>query len=174
MWLHRPVSTSISVASLRDAPALLDLRTRIAHEMTRQHGVGHWSPVPSKSDVLRQLRASRVLIASRGADMIGTVRLVQAMPALIDSGSFTPVDTALYVLGLGVSPDARGQGIGRDLMEAAKAVARSWPAEALWLDAYQHRAGAGAFYEKCGFRAVGPSTQGEVPLIYYEWRVIPA
>lgn len=112
-----------------------------------------------------------MLIARRGAGIVGTVRLVQALPALIDADSFTPVDTAMYVLGLAVSPDARGQGIGRGLMEAAKEVARSRPAEALWLDAYRHPAGAGPFYERCGFRAVGPSSRGEVPLIYYEWLV---
>jgi ribosomal protein S18 acetylase RimI-like enzyme len=91
------------------------------------------------------------------------------LPGLIDSESFTKVDTALYVLGLAVSPEARRQGIGRDLMEAAKESARSWPADALWLDAYDHVAGAGAFYQSCGFRAVGPSSKGEIPLIFYEW-----
>src|SRR6185436_6959298 len=102
-----------------------------------------------------QLRASHVLVARRSADLVGTVRLARALPWAIDSESFTPVDTALYVLGLAVSPQARGQGIGRSLIEAAKASARAWPAQALWLDAYQHDAGAGGFYEKCGFRALG-------------------
>ncbi len=163
------MDASISVASLRDVRALTELRTGVAQEMTRIHGKGHWSSCPGRTEVLRQVRASRVLIATQGSRIIGTVRLIRAQPALIDSGSFTPVDTALYVLGLAVSPDARGKGVGRSLMEAAKAAARAWPAEALWLDAYQHAAGAGAFYEKCGFRAVGPSLRGEVPLIFYEW-----
>jgi len=163
------LEASISVASARDARALTELRTGVAQEMTRIHGKGHWSSCPAKAEVLRQLRASRVLIASQRDRIIGTVRLIRALPALIDSGSFTPVDTALYVLGLAVSPEARGQGVGRSLMEAAKAAAHAWPADALWLDAYQLAAGAGGFYEKCGFRAVGPSLRGEVPLMYYEW-----
>jgi GNAT superfamily N-acetyltransferase len=164
---------SISVATLRDAGALTGLRTRVAQDMTLIHGEGHWSACPGKADVIRQLRASRVLVARRGDDIIGTVRLTQALPGAFDSQSFTPVDTALYVLGLAVSPDARRQGVGRELMDVAKATARGWPAGALWLDAYQHVAGAGAFYEKCGFRALGPSSRGEVPLTYYEW-LVPA
>jgi GNAT superfamily N-acetyltransferase len=56
-------------------------------------------------------------------------------------------------------------------MDAAKDTARSWHAQALWLDAYEHRAGAGRFYEKCGFSKVGRTKYREVPLIYYEWLV---
>jgi GNAT superfamily N-acetyltransferase len=137
--------------------------------MTREFGEGHWSACPSKAVVLRQLRASHVLVARDDAEIIGTVRLARALPWAIDSQSLTPVDTALYVLGLAVCPDARGKGVGRELIEASKQIARSWPADALWLDAYDHPAGAGAFYKECGFRAVGPSTRCEVPLIYYEW-----
>lgn len=168
------MKASISAASTRDARELLGLRTRVALGMTQEFGPGHWSSCPSKADVLRQLRASRVLIARRDGEIIGTVRLARALPSLIDSGAFTAVATALYVLGLAVAPEARGQGVGRDLIEAAKATARSWPANALWLDAYQHSAGAGPFYEKCGFRAIGPSSHGEVPLIFYEWLADPA
>lgn len=165
--------TVVSIAYERDARVLAELRTRVAQDMTREFGEGHWSACPSQAEVLRQLRASRVLIAHRDAEVIGTVRLARALPWAIDSGSFTPVGAALYVLGLAVSPDTRGQGVGRQLIDAAKQALRSWPADALWLDAYDHAAGVGAFYEACGFRLVGPSSRGEVPLIYYEWLTAP-
>lgn len=137
--------------------------------MTQQFGAGHWSSCPTKADVVRQIRASRVLVARSGAEIIGTVRLATAKPWAIDSISFTQVKTPLYVLGLAVSPECRGIGVGRTLMEAAKDTARLLPAEALWLDAYEHIAGAGPFYLKCGFRMVGRTQYREVPLIYYEW-----
>jgi GNAT superfamily N-acetyltransferase len=120
---------------------------------------------------MRQLRASQVLIAREEARIVGTVRLATANPLVFDSGSFTAVQTALYVLGLAVAPDCRRQGIGRQLMEAAKEVARSRPAQALWLDAYDSEAGAGPFYLRCGFRRVGPSSFKGAPLVYYEWLV---
>src|SRR4029079_11040522 len=120
-----------------------------------QFGEGHWSSRPSRAEVVRQLRASRVLVARRDADIIGTIRLIRAMPWAIDASAFTPVERPLYVLGLAVAPEYRGKGIGRQLMDAAKEVVRATGAQALWLDAYDHPAGAGPFYLKCGFKKVG-------------------
>jgi GNAT superfamily N-acetyltransferase len=165
------VNTEISVATPKDARSLAALRTAVARDMTQKFGQGGWSALPSKTAVLRQLRASHVLVARRDTGIIGTVRLATAKPWAIDSSSFTPVGTAFYVLGLAVAPDCRGQGIGRRLMDAAKDTARSRRAQALWLDAYDHIAGAGPFYLRCGFRAVGRTQYREVPLIYYEWLV---
>ena len=163
--------TSISIATKSDARALAALRSAVAQGMTQRFGKGHWSACPSKAEVVRQLRASHVLVARQGAEIIGTVRLVRVLPGVIDSSAFTPVEKALYVLGLAVAPECRGQGIGRQLMDAAKDTARSWGAQALWLDAYEHEAGAGPFYVKCGFRKVGGTKNGEVPLCFYEWLV---
>ena len=166
-----PSKASISVATPRDARALVALRTAVAQDLTQKFGEGHWSACPSRADVVRQVRASHVLVARRAEEIIGTVRLTTAKPWAIDSSCFTPVTSAFYVLGLAVTPEARGQDVGRDLMEAAKDAARSRSAEALWLDAYDHIAGAGPFYMKCGFRKVGRTQYREVPLIYYEWLV---
>ena len=165
------MTISISLATPSDAAALATLRTSVAHAMTQQFGKGDWSATPSEPEVVKQLRASRVLVARRDAEIIGTVRLARALPWAIDASAFTPVTTALYVLGLSVAPHVRGQGVGRQLMDSAKEAARAWPAEAVWLDAYDHVAGAGPFYLKCGFRQVGRTKHREMPLIYYEWLV---
>jgi GNAT superfamily N-acetyltransferase len=165
----QPVKSSVSLATSSDAGALAALRTSVARDMSQQFGEGAWSATPSEAEVTQQLSASHVLVARREPEIIGTVRLARAIPWAIDSSSFTPVASALYVLGLAVIPEARGQGVGRQLMEAAKATARAESAGALWLDAYEHAAGAGPFYLKCGFRQVGRTLYRETPLIYYEW-----
>jgi predicted N-acetyltransferase YhbS len=161
---------TISVATAEDAPALVALRTAVANDMTRQFGEGDWSAAPAEALVRKQLRASRVLVARRENRIVGTVRLTTAQQWAFDTSSFSPAKTALYVLGLAVAPEARGQGIGSDLMQAAKEAAGSWPADAVWLDAYDDRAGAGPFYVRCGFREVGRTRFGTLPLIYYEFQ----
>lgn len=164
-----PENISLSVATTGDARALVALRTAVAQGMTRRFGEGHWSACPGRAEVVRQLRASHVLVARQGAELVGTVRLVRALPGVIDSSSFTVVANPWYVLGLAVAPERQGQGVGRQLMDAAKQAALARGAQALWLDAYEHQAGAGPFYMKCGFSRVGRTAHGQVPLIYFEW-----
>lgn len=165
------VSTCISTASPRDVAAIALLRSAVAEDLTQHHGQGPWSAFTSRSLVLRQLRATRILVARRGTDIVGTVRLIEANQTLFNYSAFNRASVALYVIGLAVSPRCRGQGVGRELMVSAKMAARAWPAQALWLDTYEHEAGAGPFYEKCGFRKVGTGQLNRPPLAYYEWCV---
>ena len=160
---------SIDIATVRDAIHLAAMRAAIAREMTREYGEGGWSAIPGKATVLRQIRASRVYVARQANDIVGTVRLTSANSAAFDASAFTPVSSALYVLGLAVAPAARRLGVGRRLMDAAQAALPAWPADALWLDTYDGAAGAGPFYRRCGFREVGRTTLNGVPLIYFEW-----
>jgi hypothetical protein len=99
--------------------------------MTERYGEGDWSALPSEAAVIRQLRASRILVARRDSQIVGTVRLATALQALFDSSAFTPVAHALYV--------------------------------------FEHAAGAGKFYETCGFHRVGSMQRGEMRLGLYEW-----
>lgn len=161
---------AISAGSVRDVRALAALRSAVARDMTQQHGPGPWSTPASKALVLRQMRATHVLVARQAEDIVGTVRLIPARQGMFDFSAFTPAALALYVIGLAVSPHCQGEGVGRELMAAAKQVARAWPADALWLDTYAHAAGAGPFYEKCGFRRVGVGSINRASLAFYEWR----
>jgi hypothetical protein len=53
-------------------------------------------------------------------------------------------------------------------MEDARTIAESWPADAIRLDAYDAKAGAGSFYSKCGFHERGRVVYKGDPLVYYE------
>ena len=107
-------------------------------------------------------------MARRKAEVIGTVRLEAKKPWAIDVQYFVGVPKAVYLHDLAVAPLAQGNGVGRLLVEQAKEVARAWPSNAIRLDAYDHPAGAGTFYAKCGFREVGKVAYRGVPLIYFE------
>jgi GNAT superfamily N-acetyltransferase len=158
----------IDVASAADAGALAAMRTRVAQDLTAKHGHGHWSYVVSERGVRRDIGMSRVLVAKKGRLIVGTLRLVAKKPWAIDPAHFTAVRRPVYLVDMAVEPRVQGRGIGRRLIDEAIAAARMWPADAVRLDAYQGPAGAGGFYERCGFREVGRATYRGTPLIYFE------
>jgi GNAT superfamily N-acetyltransferase len=161
----------ILAAQSRDAGAIAALRNAVAEHMAERFGPGQWSAPTSRAEVLRQIRASQVLVAWDAGNIVGTLRLATVNPRAMASAGFTPVQTALYIFGLVVAPDYQRTGIGRRLVEAAQEQSRQRRADALWLDTVDGQAGAGPFYLRCGFRRVTPASQGKVPVIYYEWLV---
>jgi ribosomal protein S18 acetylase RimI-like enzyme len=151
-----------------DVAEIAVLRTAVAEDLTGRHGRGHWSSCVTEKSVLRGLKTSQVLVTRSALGIVGTVRLATKKPWAIDLKYFVSVRRPLYVHDLAVAPAAQRNGVGRLLMEEAKAVARAWPADAIRLDAYDHEAGAGEFYRKCGFKEVGRVTYRGVPLVYFE------
>jgi GNAT superfamily N-acetyltransferase len=166
--ISRGINISVSTAALSDVPMIVSLRTSVARELTRQHGLGHWSSCPTEIGVIRALRTSRVLIARHGAEIVATLRLAGKKPWAIEEAYFANIPKALYLHDLAVAPEAWSQGFGRHLIEEAKVVARAWPSNAIRLDTYDASAGAAPFYIKCGFREVGRVKYRGVPLIYFE------
>jgi hypothetical protein len=58
---------------------------------------------------------------------------------------------------------------GKEIIATLRlATKRTWPAEALRLDAYDGPAGAGGFYDRCGFRETVKVTYRGTPLVYFE------
>lgn len=96
------------------------------------------------------------------------LRLATKKPWAIDVAYFTPAKRPLYLTGLSISVAHQGHGLGRLALEDARAVAHAWPADAIRLDAYDAEAGAGRFYERCGFQERGRVVYKGDPLVYYE------
>ncbi|HEV7667200.1 MAG TPA: GNAT family N-acetyltransferase [Thermoanaerobaculia bacterium] len=159
---------TFAFAASADAPALAALHTAVAERLTRDFGRGHWSSAVTEKGVLRNMEHNRVLVAREGDHLVGTLSLVTKKPWAIDPAYFTAVRRPVYLLNMAVDPDRQRTGLGRLLVEEAKAVARAWPAEAIRLDAYDAEAGAGGFYARCGFREVGRVVYRTVPLVYFE------
>jgi GNAT superfamily N-acetyltransferase len=151
-----------------DAAPLASLRSAVARDLTQRHGPGHWSSTVSERAVLRDIKTSRVLVVRRDQSIVASLRLATKKPWAIDTARFTTVRRPLYLLDMAVDPSVQRRGIGRHLIEAAKAAAWDWPSDAIRLDAYDAAAGAGGFYAKCGFREVGRAVYRETPLIYFE------
>lgn len=168
--MDAPASTRlvIGLATEDDARALFALRCRVAESLTLRHGLGHWSSTGTERGIVRVIRESTVLVAREAGRVVGTLSLQTRKPWAIALRYFTPVDRALYLVDMRVDPARQGHAIGRELIEAAMAKARAWPAGAIRLDAYASPAGAGAFYAKCGFSEVGRAVYRTVPLVYFE------
>jgi len=163
-----PAALSFSLATERDVPAIVVLRTAVADRLTLEHGRGHWSTAVTENGVRQAVATSRVLLARLEGAIVGTLRLATKKPWAIDVSYFTPARRPLYLIDMAVTPELQRRGIGWRLLAHALEVAAAWPADAVRLDAYDAPAGAGGFYARCGWRERGRVTYRDVPLIYFE------
>jgi GNAT superfamily N-acetyltransferase len=166
--MSRSLPFRLKPANAHDASALAKLHTAVANHLTLQHGRGPWSSSTSEKGVLYAMRTSRIFIAREGAEIIATLRLTTKKPWAIDTSYFTKRDHPLYLLAMVVIPSRQRQGIGRKCLDAARRIAKKWPADAIRLDAYDAKAGAGPFYARCGFTEAGRASYRNTPLICYE------
>ena len=164
---------TFATATEDDADDVAALRSAVALDLTRRFGQGHWSAVAAQRAVVRDIRTAVVLAVRDPRRLVATVRLSAKRPWAIDPAFFTATDRVLYLTDMAVQPELQGRGIGRRALEYATAVALAWPAGAIRLDAYDGPAGAGPFYERCGYREVGRVTYRKTPLIYYERLLSP-
>ena len=151
-----------------DVPAIAALQNAAAGALTARFGAGHWSSLGTERGALFAQRHARVRVGRDGKKILTVLRLAQKKPWAIDISYFTPVKRALYLTGMAVSVARQGEGLGRLAMEDARAVAAGWPADAIRLDAYDAVAGAGGFYQKCGYAERGRVVYRGNPLRYFE------
>jgi GNAT superfamily N-acetyltransferase len=162
------VTLSVVAATTGDAAAIAGVRNAASLHLTHEFGHGHWSGMTTETSVLRGINSSRVLVARDGETVVGTLRLATRRPWAIDTQFFAVSRHPLYLVDMAVAPRMQRRGVGRRLIQAALAEARGWGKDAIRLDAYDHPAGAGPFYEKCGFQEVGRTSFGGLPLVYYQ------
>jgi GNAT superfamily N-acetyltransferase len=155
-------------ATADDAPIIAGLQNAAAGALTARFGAGHWSSLVTERSALLAQRHARVRVGRNGKRILTVLRLAQKKPWAIDVSYFTPVKRPLYLTGLAVAVTHQGQGLGHLALDDARTIATAWPADAIRLDAYDHEAGAGRFYLKCGFRERGRVVYKGNPLAYYE------
>ena len=158
----------IATATVDDAAGIAVVRNAAAEHLTQVYGAGSWSGSISERGVLRGINTSRVLVAYNSNEVVGTLRLATRKPWAIDPSYFAAVERPVYLIDMAVAPHAQRRGIGRQLLQAAVRTAEGWKMQAIRLDAYDHAAGAGPFYARCGFTEVGRNTYRTTPLVYYQ------
>jgi GNAT superfamily N-acetyltransferase len=159
-------------ATLKDAAQIAAIQNAAAGALTARFGEGAWSSLVSERGAVLSLRHAQVRVGYSGKQILTVLRLATKKPWAIDEGFFTPVKRPLYLTGMAVSVAHQGRGLGRQALHDARALARDWPADAIRLDAYDAKAGAGGFYAGCGYRERGRVIYKGNPLVYYE--LLPA
>lgn len=154
-------------ATAADARALVALRSATAQRLTDTFGIGPWSRAATERGTLFGMRRSQVWVA-RDAAIVASFALGTRKPWAIDREYFTRANAPLYLTDMAVHPDRQRSGLGRQCLVEAVRIARAWPADAIRLDAYDTLAGAGPFYERCGFRSAGRVVYRGTPLVYFE------
>jgi len=159
-------------ATLDDVAIIGGLQNAAAGALTARFGPGRWSSLVSERGMALAQRHARVRVGRDGKHILTVLRLATKKPWAIDVSYFTPVKRPLYLTGMAVSVAHQGQGLGSLALEDACTVARAWPTDAIRLDAYDAKAGAGGFYARCGFTERGRVVYKGDPLVYYE-RLLP-
>jgi GNAT superfamily N-acetyltransferase len=166
--LGHAVRITLVEGNAEDAAEIAKLEYAVSTKLTAQHGEGPWTRNVSEKGVLFRMRQGKVFLARAKGKVIATVTLSTKKPWAIDKKYFQPVSKVLYLTSMAIAPERQRKGVGRACLKAVVKAAKEWPADAIRLDAYDSQAGAGGFYQKCGFTEVGRASYRDVPLVYYE------
>lgn len=166
---------TVESATGANAAAIAAVRLAASRDMANRFGSGPWSfSLGSEGAVRAELISSTILIARDEGRLLGTLRLSTQNPWLGDTAFFTACSRPIYLTSMAVAPKHQRQGFGRRLIEAAlHAVTVDLRGEAIRLDSFDARAGAGDFYRKCGFNVVWQAGYNGTPLIWFE-RILKA
>ena len=164
----RSAAPQLRVATPADAAAVAAVRNAAAADLTSRYGTGGWSNNTSERGVLFDMRRGTVYVATYNAGAVATLMLSIRKPWAVNKSYFSPSAKPLYLTAMAVVPERQRQGIGTECLVQAAEFARSWPADTIRLDAWDHASGAGAFYAKCGYREVGRAQYRGAALVYFE------
>jgi GNAT superfamily N-acetyltransferase len=155
-------------ATSKEAGQVAAIRNAAAEHLTAQYGAGHWSSLVSEKTILFQMKYGTAFMFRRDKKPVATLILSKKKPWAHDRSYFTACKNPRYLIGMAVIPEKQRNGIGAGCIQALVKFAQSLPCDAICLDAYDHAAGAGEFYRKCGFKEVGRVAYRGTPLIYFE------
>jgi GNAT superfamily N-acetyltransferase len=140
-----------------------------ARELSAQFGEGHWSRVRTPETLRTYVAQGTLYLVEMAGAVIGTLRLTdRKIPFYRTEWFADPKASAGYLLDTAIDPPHQQRGHGRCAMRMVEDIARSYRMKAVRLDAYGGPAGAGAFYEKCGYSLTHRGTFNGVALEYFE------
>lgn len=142
--------TTIRTARSYDAPAIAELCGELGYPTTRQQMVKRLAAIEGLVD-------GRVFVAEDPEGRVIAWLQVALAAQLCD-------DACAEVCGLVVAESARGHGVGRQLVDAAEAWARTRGAARIRVRSRQERERAHEFYERAGYARVKTQVVFSKPL----------
>ncbi|MEO6688033.1 MAG: GNAT family N-acetyltransferase [Dokdonella sp.] len=142
--------TTIRTARSYDAPAIAELCGELGYPTTRQQMVKRLAAIEGQVD-------GRVFVAEDPEGRVIAWLQVALAAQLCD-------DACAEVCGLVVAESARGHGVGRQLVDAAEAWARTRGAVRIRVRSRQERERAHEFYERAGYARVKTQVVFSKPL----------
>lgn len=155
-------------ATAADIPQMTALQNAAAGALVQRFGDGPWGGVHTERSTELAMRHARFRVGVETRKIVCCLRLAQKKPWAIDVSYFSPVRRALYLTHMAVAVARQGCGVGRRALDDAGSIAQAWPAQSIRLDAWDAPAGAGGFYEACGFSPRGAVRYRGIPLRYFE------
>ena len=146
----------IELASVADAPAIMDLITLCMREM-RANDIDQWDDIyPNLPVVEEGARAGSLYAIRREGRMVATVCLDDVQPEEYQPLNWQVTEgKALVIHRLCVHPNWRRHGLARRLMDFAESLAAEQGYRSIRLDSYTGNPRAQALYEGRGYRRVG-------------------
>lgn len=145
-----------------------------SEELARIHGPGRWGQTVKLGAFKRGVLLRALYLATCGDEPVGTFCLARRRPSFYAPTLFAqPEAPASYLSSMAVAPGVQRQGVGRWCLAQAERLAARQRLAYVRLDAYEGPAGAGPFYEKSGYRAVGRVPLVGAALIVFEKEISP-
>jgi len=146
----------IELASIGDAPAVMDLITLCMREM-HANGIDQWDDIyPNLQVVEAGARAGSLYAIRHEGPMVATVCLDDVQPEEYKPLAWQVTEgKALVIHRLCVHPDWRRHGLARRLMDFAESLAAERGYGSIRLDSYTGNPRAQSLYEGRGYRRVG-------------------
>lgn len=158
----------LQLATDDDAPALVALRAAVNARLADEFGHGYWCENLSERAAMAAVRNSPVYVARERGRVLAMLTLATRKPWAISLDHFGARQRPFYLTNMAVHPEFQRQGVGRETIAEARRIVLESGGDAIRLDAYDAPAGAGPFYQKCGFAEVGRAVYRQAPLIYFE------
>lgn len=166
------MDVNIRKARLSDLKAICRVKKAAAEDLTARHGKGHWSGINLGNVVKRLVQGDTLYVAEidSGLTLVGTFTIDRVMPYFYDRKWFKKVGVNGFctVRSMAIDPAHQKKGIGREIMKGIELLARRNRLKSIRLDAYAGPAGAGGFYEKCGYKKVHKGKFRKIELEYFE------